>query len=108
MAVDLLASSFVFVPFALLRIEGKASALFSTYSLIRHAANTVLKVILMAQGYGVTGALISDVAASVLLAFCLFSNCESGRPLGLRLDTSSRGAAVRPAQGARTVCWCRP
>lgn len=70
-AADLLASSFVFVPFALLRIEGKAS-IFSTYSLIRHAANTVLKVILVVSGLGVTGALISDVAGSALLAALLF------------------------------------
>ncbi len=69
-AADLLASSFVFVPFALLRIEGKASV-FSTYSLIRHAANTVLKVILVVSGLGVTGALISDVAGSALLAVLL-------------------------------------
>lgn len=70
-AADLLASSFVFVPFALLRIEGKAS-IFSTYSLIRHAANTVLKVILVVSGLGVTGALVSDVAGSALLAVLLF------------------------------------
>ncbi|MBP6703042.1 MAG: oligosaccharide flippase family protein [Vicinamibacteria bacterium] len=70
-AADLLASSFVFVPFALLRIEGQAS-LFSTYSLIRHAANTVLKVILIVMGLGVTGALISDLVGSVLLAVLLF------------------------------------
>jgi O-antigen/teichoic acid export membrane protein len=61
----------VFVPFALLRIEGKASV-FSTYSLIRHAANTVLKVVLVVSGFGVTGALISDVAGSALLAALLF------------------------------------
>ena len=70
-AADLLASSFVFVPFALLRIEGKASV-FSTYSLIRHAANTVLKVILVVGGLGVTGVLISDVVGSALLAALLF------------------------------------
>ena len=70
-AADLLASSFVFVPFALLRIEGKA-AVFSTYSLIRHAANTVLKVILVMMGLGVTGVLISDLAGSALLAILLF------------------------------------
>jgi O-antigen/teichoic acid export membrane protein len=70
-AADLLASSFVFVPFALLRIEGKAST-FSTYSLIRHAANTVLKVILIVSGLGVTGALVSDVVGSALLAILLF------------------------------------
>lgn len=69
-AFDLLASSFAFVPLTLLRIEERAT-LFSTYSLIRHAANTVLKVILITQGYGVTGALVSDAAASVLLSSCL-------------------------------------
>jgi O-antigen/teichoic acid export membrane protein len=69
-AVDLLASSFVFVPFALFRIEGRASLL-STFSLIRHGTNTVLKVILVLSGFGVTGVLISDALASVLLAFLL-------------------------------------
>jgi O-antigen/teichoic acid export membrane protein len=69
-ALDLLASSFVFVPFALFRIEGRASLL-STFSLIRHATNTVVKVILVLQGRGVTGVLISDASASILLAFLL-------------------------------------
>jgi O-antigen/teichoic acid export membrane protein len=75
-AFDLLASSFAFVPLALLRIEERAPR-FSTYSLIRHAANTVLKVILITQGYGVTGALVSDAAASVLLSLCLFFELRS-------------------------------
>jgi O-antigen/teichoic acid export membrane protein len=70
-AVDLLASSFIFVPFALFRVEGRASLL-SSFSLLRHAANTVLKVILVLLGHGVTGVLISDAAASILLAFLLF------------------------------------
>src|SRR4029078_5924672 len=52
-ALDLFASSFVFVPFALFRVEGRASLL-STFSLIRHGANTVLKVILVLGGMGVT------------------------------------------------------
>lgn len=69
-ALDLLASSFVFVPFALFRIEGRASLL-SSFSLLRHAANTVLKVVLVLLGHGVTGVLISDAAASILLAFLL-------------------------------------
>ena len=75
-AFDLLASSFAFVPLTLLRIEERA-ALFSTYSLIRHAANTVLKVILITEGYGVTGALVSDAAASVLLSLCLLLELRS-------------------------------
>lgn len=75
-AFDLLASSFAFVPLTLLRIEERAT-LFSTYSLIRHAANTVLKVILITQGYGVTGALVSDAAASVLLSLCLLFELRS-------------------------------
>ncbi len=69
-AFDLLASSFAFVPLTLLRIEERA-ALFSTYSLIRHATNTVLKVVLVTAGFGVTGALVSDAAASVVLSLCL-------------------------------------
>ncbi len=75
-AFDLLASSFAFVPLTLLRIEERA-ALFSTYSLIRHAANTVLKVLLITQGYGVTGALVADAAASVLLSSCLLLELRS-------------------------------
>ena len=69
-AFDLLASSFAFVPLTLLRIEERA-ALFSTYSLIRHATNTVLKVVLVTAGFGVTGALVSDAVASVVLSLCL-------------------------------------
>ncbi|MEO5761277.1 MAG: oligosaccharide flippase family protein [Vicinamibacteria bacterium] len=69
-AVDLLASSFVFVPLALFRIEGKASLL-STFSILRNLANTVVKVILVLMGYSVTGVLISDAFASILLATLL-------------------------------------
>jgi len=69
-AIDLLASSFVFVPFALFRAEGKASLL-STFSVIRHFANTVLKVALVLLGKGVTGVLVSDLLASLLLAALL-------------------------------------
>lgn len=91
-AADLLASSFVFVPFALLRIEGKAS-IFSTYSLIRHAANTVLKVILVVSGLGVTGALISDVAGSALLAVLLFF--ELKKRATVAFDWAPLGEALR-------------
>ncbi len=69
-AFDLLASSFAFVPLALLRIEERA-VLFSTYSLTRHATNTALKVILVVAGFGVTGVLVSDAAASVVLSLGL-------------------------------------
>lgn len=75
-ALDLLASSFVFVPFALFRVEGKASLL-SSFSVIRHSANTVVKVILVLLGHGVTGVLISDAAASLLLAFLLLFELRS-------------------------------
>ena len=75
-AFDLLASSFAFVPLTLLRIEERA-ALFSTYSLIRHATNTVLKVILLTLGFGVSGVLVSDAVASVILSVCLFFELKS-------------------------------
>ena len=75
-AFDLLASSFAFVPLALLRIEERA-ALFSMYSLIRHATNTTLKVILVMAGFGVTGALVSDAVASVVLSLCLLAELRS-------------------------------
>lgn len=91
-AADLLASSFVFVPFALLRIEGKAS-IFSTYSLIRHAANTVLKVILVVSGLGVTGALVSDLAGSALLAVLLL--VELRKRATVAFDWAPLGEALR-------------
>lgn len=75
-AFDLLASSFAFVPLALLRIEEKA-ALFSTFSLIRHATNTVLKVALVTTGFGVTGVLVSDAVASVVLSLSLLFQLRS-------------------------------
>ena len=75
-AADILASSFVFVPFSLLRIEGKASLL-STYSLTRHLLNTVLKVGLVVSGYGVTGALLSDAVASAGLSVLLLSELRT-------------------------------
>jgi O-antigen/teichoic acid export membrane protein len=75
-AADILASSFVFVPMSLLRIEGRA-ALMSSYSLARHFLNTALKVGLVVAGHGVTGALISDIAASALLALLLLSELRS-------------------------------
>lgn len=75
-AFDLLASSFAFVPLTLLRIEERA-ALFSTYSLTRHATNTVLKVILVTAGFGVTGVLVSDAAASVVLSLGLLFQLRS-------------------------------
>ena len=86
-AADILASSFTFVPFNLLRIERKA-ALLSTYSLVRHFLNTVLKVVLIVSGLGVTGVLISDAIASVALSLLLVSELRGratpafdGKPL---------------------------
>jgi len=75
-AADILASSFLFVPLSLLRIEGKAT-LMSTYSLARHFLNTALKVGLVVSGFGVTGALISDVVASAMLALLLLSELRT-------------------------------
>lgn len=75
-AFDLLASSFAFVPLSLLRIEERA-ALFSTYSLIRHGVNTALKVLLVVAGFGVTGALVADAVASVVLSLLLFPELRS-------------------------------
>lgn len=69
-AFDLLASSFAFVPLSLLRIEEKAG-LFSTYSLVRHGVNVVFKVIFVLMGFGVTGVLVSDAMASVVLSLGL-------------------------------------
>lgn len=69
-AADVYLGSFAFVPASLLRIQDRPG-LFSAGSVFRHAVNTVLKVVLVSRGYGVSGVLWSDALATAAYALCL-------------------------------------
>jgi O-antigen/teichoic acid export membrane protein len=69
-AADVYLGCFAYVPLSLLRIQNRAS-LFSALSAVRHAANAAVKVLLLARGWGVAGALWSDVTATALFSLAL-------------------------------------
>jgi O-antigen/teichoic acid export membrane protein len=69
-AADTYVGVFSFVPQALLRAEERASA-FALYSVGRHALNIGLKLWLLLQGFGVTGVLLSDLAATTAFSLAL-------------------------------------
>lgn len=69
-ALDTWVGAFSFVPQALLRAEQRAGA-FALFSVGRHALNIGLKVALLLHGYGVTGVLLSDLAATVAFTLAL-------------------------------------
>jgi O-antigen/teichoic acid export membrane protein len=69
-AADVYLASLASVPAALLRIQERP-AFFSAVSAGRHALNTVLKVVLVARGHGVSAVVWSDALASAAYASCL-------------------------------------
>ena len=69
-AADVYLGTFAFVPLSLLRIRGRPGV-FSAFSAARHAANTVLKVVLVTRGWGVAGVLWSDAIATGLFSLAL-------------------------------------
>jgi O-antigen/teichoic acid export membrane protein len=69
-AADVAVGTLAFVPLALLRIEDRPVA-FSLFSGLRHLANIALKVVLLWRGLGVEGALLSDLASTVLFVLAL-------------------------------------
>jgi O-antigen/teichoic acid export membrane protein len=62
-ASDVYLGAFSFVPQALLRIEDRPRV-FALYGISRNILNTLLKVLLVLSGFGVTGVLTSDVIAT--------------------------------------------
>jgi len=66
-AADVYLSGFAFVPQALLRVRDRPG-LFSAFAGGRHLVNILLKIILLTRGWGVTGALWSDLIASGVFA----------------------------------------
>ena len=69
-AADVWLGTFAFVPLALLRIQDR-SGLFSALSVLRHAVNIVLKVVLVMRGLGVAGIVWSDVLATLVFSLSL-------------------------------------
>ncbi len=69
-AADVWLGSFAFVPLSLLRIQERPG-LFSSFAAFRHATNTILKVALVMQGWGVAGVLWSDLIATGLFSLLL-------------------------------------
>ena len=69
-AADVFAGTFAFVPLSLLRIQDRPR-LFSALSVVRHAVNITLKVVLVSRGWGITGILWADLAATATFAVVL-------------------------------------
>jgi O-antigen/teichoic acid export membrane protein len=69
-AADVWLGSFAFVPLSLLRIQERPG-LFSSFAAVRHATNTILKVVLVMHGWGVAGVLWSDLIATGLFSLLL-------------------------------------
>jgi O-antigen/teichoic acid export membrane protein len=69
-AGDIAVGTLAFVPLALLRIQDRPG-LFSTFSVTRHTVNIVLKVMLVRGGWGVTGIVGSDLAATIVFSLAL-------------------------------------
>jgi O-antigen/teichoic acid export membrane protein len=89
-AADVYLGTFFFVPLNLLRIQNRPG-LFSLLSGGRQGLNTVLKVILVVKGFGVTGVLTSDVLATLVLCFVL---------LPITLRNMSPGLEKKPLEEA--------
>jgi O-antigen/teichoic acid export membrane protein len=76
-AADIFAGTFAFVPLNLLRIQDRP-VLFSAFSVGRHTLNTVLKVVFVLQGFGVTGVLWSDFLATAAFSLALLPRLFQG------------------------------
>lgn len=70
-AADVAVGTLAFIPLSLLRIQDRPG-LFSAFSAARHTVNILLKVALVAGGWGVTGILWSDLAATAVFSLALF------------------------------------
>ena len=69
-AADTFLNTFAFVPMNLFRIQGRPTA-FTVMTLFRSFLNIFLKLVLVLGGWGVTGVLVADAAASVLFVLAL-------------------------------------
>lgn len=69
-AFDTFLNTFAFVPMNLFRIQGRPAA-FTVMTLFRSFLNIALKLGLVVTGWGVTGVLLADAAASLLFVVAL-------------------------------------
>ncbi len=69
-AAEVWLGTLAFVPLALLRIHDRPQ-LFSALSVARHLLNTLLKVLLVTRGWGVSGVLWSDLIAAGVFSLAL-------------------------------------
>ncbi len=85
-AADLALGTLIFVPLNLLRIQNRPG-LFSSFNIARHTVNIGLKVLLLLEGWGIAGVLLSDVIATGVFALLLLptlirnSSSRFSRPL---------------------------
>jgi O-antigen/teichoic acid export membrane protein len=91
-AADVYIGTFFFVPLSILRIQNRPG-LFSLLSAGRQGLNTVLKVLLVVQGFGVTGVLTSDVLATSVLCLALLPITFSNSRVGLERDALREAVA---------------
>jgi O-antigen/teichoic acid export membrane protein len=91
-AVDTLLNTFAFVPMNLFRIQGRPTA-FSVMTLFRSFLNIGLKLGLVMAGWGVTGVLFADAAASLLFVAALLPTLFANLARRFSWPMLSRSAA---------------
>jgi O-antigen/teichoic acid export membrane protein len=84
-AADVYFAAFSFVPQSLLRIDDRSRA-FAAFAMARHGTNALLKVSLLLGGFGLTGVIASDAAASLLFALLLLPTLLRGAAWGFERE----------------------
>jgi O-antigen/teichoic acid export membrane protein len=91
-AFDTFLNTFAFVPMNLFRIQGRPTA-FTVMTLFRSFLNIGLKLWLVILGWGVTGVLLADAAASLLFVAALFPTLVRNLAPDFSWSMLSRAAA---------------
>ncbi len=91
-AFDTLLNTFAFVPMNLFRIQGRPAA-FTVMTLFRSFLNIGLKLALVVKGWGVTGVLAADAAASLLFVFALLPTLLRNLTAGFSFSMLKHSAA---------------
>jgi O-antigen/teichoic acid export membrane protein len=91
-AFDTFLNTFAFVPMNLFRIQGRPTA-FTVMTLFRSFVNIGLKLWLVILGWGVTGVLLADAAASLLFVAALFPTLVRNLAPDFSWSMLSRAAA---------------
>jgi O-antigen/teichoic acid export membrane protein len=91
-AFDTFLNTFAFVPMNLFRIQGRPRA-FSLMTLFRSFLNIGLKLGLVVGGFGVSGVLLADAAASLLFVMALLPTLFRNLARGFSWSMLSRSAA---------------